>query len=110
MKNKRESFYKKIAKERIRILLNLAFEKVRENKLEIARKYIKLLRRIALKTNFRLKKIKRLFCRKCNIPLVIGVTARVRLNKKNKTINVSCLQCGFIKRYPYKPKLSRRPS
>ncbi|MEM0324831.1 MAG: ribonuclease P [Candidatus Aenigmatarchaeota archaeon] len=101
---KLRTLYKKIAKERIKILLKLAFEKVKEKDLELAKRYVELARKIALRTNFRLKKLKRLFCKKCNIPLVYGLTARVRLNKYHKTINVTCLNCNFTKRYPYKPK------
>ncbi|MEM5832110.1 MAG: hypothetical protein QXT38_02250 [Candidatus Aenigmatarchaeota archaeon] len=105
-----KTFYKKIAKERIEILLDLAFKKLEEGDEELAKKYMQLVRTIALKTNYRLKGLKKYFCKKCFIPLVIGKTARVRLNKNHKTINITCLKCGYVKRYPYKPKkLSWRP-
>jgi ribonuclease P protein subunit RPR2 len=97
---------KKIAKERIKILINLAFEYAKKD-LDLSRKYIELARRIGKKANVRLRKLKRLFCKYCNTPLIFGYTARVRLNKKTKTVNITCLVCNKIKRYPYKPfKLS----
>ncbi|MEM1634294.1 MAG: ribonuclease P protein component 4 [Candidatus Aenigmatarchaeota archaeon] len=110
MNAKQKMLIKQIAKERIKILLKLAQEKVREKDYQLARRYVELARKIALRANFRLKKLKRFFCKKCNIPLIFGLTARVRLNKHHKTINVTCLLCGNVKRYPYKPKLSRRPN
>ncbi len=94
---------RKIAKERIKILFRLAKEYLKKD-LKLSQRYIELARKIALRTNVRLKKLKRKFCRKCNTLLVPGYTARIRLNKKHKTINVTCLVCGNIKRYPYYPK------
>jgi len=97
---------KKIAKERIKILINLAFEYAKKD-LDLSRKYIELARRIGKRANVRLRKLKRLFCKYCNTPLIFGYTARVRLNKKTKTVNITCLVCNKVKRYPYKPfKLS----
>lgn len=92
---------KKIAKERINILLKYAFEYAKKD-LELSRKYVELARKIAKRANFRLKRLKRLFCKYCNTPLIFGYTARVRLNKHHKTINITCLICGKTKRYPYK--------
>ncbi|MFH7903690.1 MAG: ribonuclease P protein component 4 [Candidatus Aenigmatarchaeota archaeon] len=110
MNVKQKLLIKQIAKERILILLDLARKKVKEGEYDLARRYVELARKIALRANFRLKKLKRTFCKKCNIPLIFGLTARVRLNKYHKTINVTCLLCGNVKRYPYKPKKSpRRP-
>lgn len=102
----RKRFAKRIAEERIKILFNLAFKVLKENP-ERSRRYIELLRKIALKTNYRLKKLKRKFCKVCNTPLLPGLTARVRLSKKHKTINVTCLFCGKVYRYPYKPRLRK---
>ncbi len=79
---------KKIAKERIKILIKLAFEYAKKD-LELSRKYIELARKIGKRANVRLRKLKRLFCKNCNTPLIFGYTARVRLNKKNKTINIT---------------------
>lgn len=93
----------KIARERIRILLRLAFENIKTHP-ERSRRYIELLRKIGLRTNVRLKKLKRLFCKNCNTLLIPGFTARVRLSKNHKTVNVTCLYCGKTYRYPYKPK------
>lgn len=94
--------YKKIARERIKILLELARRNVKTDE-RLARRYVEIARKIAMRTNFRMKKLKRTFCKECNTPLVPGYTARIRLSKKHRTINVTCLNCGKIYRYPYKP-------
>jgi len=104
MDRKQQKIIKNIAKERIQILLDLAKKKVRESDYELARRYVELARKIGLRANFRLRKLKRTFCKKCNIPLIIGLTARVRLNKNHKTINITCLLCNTTRRIPYKPK------
>ncbi len=94
---------RKIAKERIKILFDLAKEIIKKD-LKLSQRYVEIARKIALRTNFRLKKLKRKFCKNCNTLLIPGFTARIRLNKKHKTINVTCLICGSLKRYPYYPK------
>ena len=92
---------KRIAEERIKILFKYAFEYAKKD-LELSRKYVELARKIAMRANIRLKNLKRKFCKYCNTPLIFGYTARVRLDKRHKTINVTCLVCNRTKRYPYK--------
>lgn len=43
------------------------------------------------------RKVKRRFCRRCHVPLITGVTMRIRI--KRKTLVVTCLTCGWIRRY-----------
>lgn len=95
--------YKKIARERIKILLNLARKTIKENP-NRSRRYVELARKIAMRTNYRMKKLKRNFCKNCNTLLIPGYTARVRLSKKHRAVIVTCLNCGRVYRYPYKPK------
>ncbi|EZQ02069.1 ribonuclease P [Candidatus Acidianus copahuensis] len=69
-----------------------------EGELELGRKYIKLARAYAAKGRFRLPlPYRRMFCRRCNTPLVPGKTERVRI--KSKILIRTCLICGWIRRY-----------
>lgn len=43
------------------------------------------------------RKVKKRFCRRCHVPLIPGVTMRIRI--KRKTLVVTCLTCGWIRRY-----------
>ena len=85
---------KKIALERIRILLNRAkIDKKRSTR------YVELARRIAEKCRVKIpKEFKIRICRKCNTFLIPGFNCRVRI-KKSRVI-ITCLNCGKIKRYP----------
>lgn len=96
---KKPRWQKRIAKERIEILFELA-RKSLEKYPERSKRYVELLRKIGLRYNIRLRKnIKRSICKNCNQLLIPGKTATVRLNKK--TIIVKCLECGKIYRYPF---------
>jgi ribonuclease P protein subunit RPR2 len=92
---------RRIAAERVEILFREAEKVFKEDK-ELARRYIELARRIAMKVNYRLpKKFKRRFCRKCSNFLIPGRNAVVRLNSREKYVSTLCLECGNIKRLPY---------
>jgi len=92
----------KIARERIRILFDLA-SKFFPDYPERARRYIKLARKIGLRYNIRLsRKQKRKFCKKCNSLLIPGISCTIRLDAKNKTLNIKCKNCNNIIRVPYK--------
>lgn len=91
-----------IARERIAILLKLASE-VLETDEGLARRYVDLAFRIAAKARLKLpRKVKRRYCRKCKTPLVPGRTARVRIKRGSggQRLVVTCLRCGYIRRYP----------
>lgn len=99
---------KRIARERIRILLDLADEVLRRDE-QLAKRYVQLAFRIAAKAHLKLsRKVKRRYCRKCKTPLIPGYTARVRVKKGcgGTKVVVTCLRCGYIRRYPLK---SRQP-
>ncbi|MEM5802199.1 MAG: hypothetical protein QXQ18_02325 [Candidatus Aenigmatarchaeota archaeon] len=93
----------KIARERIKILFDLAKKELKEHP-ERSRRYIELMRKIALRYNIRLKKLKRKFCKNCNTLLVPGYTSQVRLESKNKMIRVKCLNCQKIYRFGYRKR------
>jgi ribonuclease P protein subunit RPR2 len=91
----------KIAKERINILFDLAEKELRKN-LKRSRRYVELARKIGLRYNIRLGKLKRKFCKNCNTLLKPGLTSDVFLETKNKTVVVICKNCKKIYRYRYK--------
>lgn len=91
-----------IAKERIAILFDLA-EKEFKKYPERSNRYVQLARKIGLRYNIRLsKELKRKFCKSCNTLLIPGLTEKVRMDSKNKTVVRRCLKCGKVYRYPYK--------
>ena len=101
-KSQKPDWQTKIAKERIEILFSLA-EKEFKRYPERSKRYVELARKIGLRYNVRLSKDdKRKFCKICNTLLKPGVSSKVRLDKSTKTINVQCLNCEKIYRFPYK--------
>jgi ribonuclease P protein subunit RPR2 len=92
----------RIAKERIKILFDLALKEFKKHP-ERSRRYIQLLRKIGLRYNVRLpKELKRKFCKKCFNLFIPGYSCEIRLNDKTKTVNIKCLRCNKIYRYPYR--------
>lgn len=104
-KDKTQEFIKDIALQRIEKLFQYAFSLVKENP-ELSRKYILLARKIAMRARVHIPtRYKRIFCKKCNTPLIPGVNARVRLRQNRfSRITVTCLSCGNVVRYPLKLK------
>ncbi|RLF65467.1 MAG: ribonuclease P [Thermoplasmata archaeon] len=100
MPRRRFKWVYRIVRERIEILMNLAKEFTERNEIDLARDYIKLARRIAMKYNYKMPRIyKRFICKKCNAYLLPGKTARVRINRGK--VSITCTLCGSVKRYPY---------
>ena len=96
---KRKEKRRKIAMERIRILMVLAEEAVKAKKIERASRYMHLAKKIGSRYNVRLPKgHKLLSCQKCGIYRVPGTTSRTRITE-NRLI-VTCLKCGSIYRRP----------
>jgi len=90
----------RIAKERIDILLKLA-EKYVKSDLELSRRYVKLAKKIALRANFRLGKLKRKFCKNCYTYFIPGYNCIVRLNSRERCVRIICLNCKKIYRHGY---------
>ena len=94
----------RIAKERIKILFNLAEKEFKKHPGR-SKRYVELARRIGLRYNLRLpKQLKRKFCKNCNTLLVPGFTSKVRISSKQKAVIIKCLECDKIYRYPYGKK------
>ncbi len=68
--------------------------------------YLKLVRKISLKTRARLPSTLKLFyCKKCKSPLLPGVNAIYRLvSRPYKHIAIICLECGYKYRKGYETK------
>jgi len=99
--NQRKKYMQKIARERIKILYELALKEAREGDESLARRYIDHMVNLSTKYNVRIsREMKRNFCKKCHTVLIPGKTAQVRL-KKGKIV-IKCLKCGTYKRYIYK--------
>ncbi|QIW24924.1 ribonuclease P [Sulfolobus sp. S-194] len=99
----------KIYKKRSLQLIRLAIELAKNNNIELARMYIKLALLYSRKLRFKIPiEYKRLFCRKCFTPLIIGVTERRRI--KNKVLVRTCLYCGWTRRYKLQYKTTNKKS
>lgn len=98
---RRRSPVEEIARERSLILYSLAVQRAREGDYERARRYIARGRSILLRARARRPAhYRRWVCRRCLVPLIPGVTARVRVRGTRSYILVvkRCLLCGWIQR------------
>ncbi|MCF2142747.1 MAG: ribonuclease P [Candidatus Heimdallarchaeota archaeon] len=96
LKRRREqNKIKKIALERITILLTRA-DAIYKTDQELALRYGKLARKIAMKARVKIPSKWRLrFCRNCKNFLYPGITARVRLKKSTHShLLYTCLLCN----------------
>lgn len=94
---------RKIARERMEILFNLARREFHENP-KRARRYVELIRRISMKNKVRIPlEIRRFICRKCNSLLIPSSTLRVRV-KRRRYVVYECMNCGFKRRFQLNKK------
>jgi len=90
---------KRIARERISILLNQALKVYRDYPW-LADRYVDLARRLSMRYKVRIPKPWRLLiCRKCKRLMIPGFSARVRVRQRREPhIAFTCLRCGRVKR------------
>ncbi|MEM4943710.1 MAG: ribonuclease P [Saccharolobus sp.] len=70
----------------------------KDGNLELAREYVKLAVMYSRKGRVKIPlRYKRLFCRKCYTPLIIGLTERRRI--RSKILIRTCLICNWQRRY-----------
>lgn len=92
----------KIAKERIKILLDLAKNEFKKHP-ERSKKYVELARKIGKRYNVRFTKgQKRGFCKMCSQLLIHGKTSTVSMDSRKKLIIIKCKNCSYTYNYPYK--------
>jgi ribonuclease P protein subunit RPR2 len=88
-----------IAEERIDRLHALAREAAREREFDRSREYVRLARRLAERHRCGLpREFERFTCDRCDVYLVPGVNARVRLRPGRVVIRC---ECGEIARFPH---------
>ena len=98
MRKREKEKVRKIAEERIEILLKHANDRTRRGDFDLARRYVEIAGKIAMKCNVRFKKEQKIkICKKCNSYLLPSITSRVRVYKGR--VIITCLNCGSIKRY-----------
>ncbi|RLG48424.1 MAG: ribonuclease P [Thermoproteota archaeon] len=106
----RRSAQRVIARERVVRLLRLADE-IHLRDLELAEAYGELARRIAMRTRVRIPREWRWrYCRKCKRLLFPGITATVRVNSRNRCVEIRCGRCGHVNRRPYVREKNASPT
>ena len=91
----KQTSIKQIARQRIQILFEEA-KKTAKSDPQLAAKYVKSARRIAMAAKIRLPiEFKRQTCKNCNALFVHGSNCRVRIKQKREShVVVTCLNCG----------------
>lgn len=90
-------YVKKRAESWIRDLISLARKMEIEGEYELEKRYVSLALEISKHYKVKLDN-KRLICKNCKTILIPGKNASVRI-KKGK-VNIKCMRCGNVKRYP----------
>ena len=107
-RSSKPAWQREIADERMRILFGLAEEALGKNP-ERSRRYVSLARKIGMRYNVRMPKSLRAgFCKECNSLLKPGVNCVVRANSRNRAIEMHCLRCKAVRRYPYSISRGRK--
>jgi len=93
--------WRRIARERIRILFEEADKAFKEHP-ERSKRYVELAKKIGMRYNVRIpRELKRKFCKKCLSYLKPGVNCRIRTRRDKQAVIVTCLVCGHVSRHPY---------
>jgi ribonuclease P protein subunit RPR2 len=92
---------KQIALERVHRLFHLAKNIIHEDP-DLAQRYVRIARRVAMRTRLKLpKEYRRFICRKCKSFILPGVNCRVRIQQRREThMVITCLICGKPARFP----------
>ena len=94
---------KKIAIQRVHALFHLAKEVIHEDP-ELAQRYVKIARKIAMKTKLQLpKEYRTLICRHCKSFILPGVNCRIRIQQRREPhMVITCMNCNQHSRIPLK--------
>ena len=99
-RGKKRPIVREAAMDRIETLYRLAFNMARSGEVDLARRYLKLARKVGMRYTIRIPTdLSRMTCRKCTAPLLPGITSRSRIRSGRKI--VTCLECGHVSRYPH---------
>jgi ribonuclease P protein subunit RPR2 len=96
---------KQIALQRVHTLFHLAKDVIHEDP-ELAQRYVKIARRIAMKTKLRLpKEYRSLICRHCKSFIYPGVNCRIRIQQRREPhMVITCMNCGKHSRLPLRKR------
>ncbi|MCE4609215.1 MAG: ribonuclease P Rpr2/Rpp21/SNM1 subunit [Desulfurococcales archaeon] len=97
--------YRDLVRQRVHYLYKLAVEETEKGRLDYAASLGNYIKKLSKETGTRLPRdIKRSLCKNCGLPLIPGITSRVRLRTQGRFsyIVITCARCGWIHRYPYK--------
>lgn len=101
MAEKRGGSIREIVYERIDILLTLAAKALKSGDEKHAKRYVFLARKLSTRHNCRLQMVDKVrFCKSCNLPMVVGLNAKVRLRKRTRTAEYKC-GCGKSAHFKY---------
>ena len=93
---------RKIAEERIERLFESAYAVYKINP-SLSSRYIILARKIAMKYRVKIpNRYRQSYCRKCLSFFSPGNNTRTRIN--NGKVTLTCMNCGYIRRYPVKER------
>jgi len=100
---------RQIALQRIHTLFGLAKEKIRDEP-ELAQRYVRIARKIAMRTRLRLPtEYRRLVCRHCKSFIYPNVNCRVRVQQRREPhMVITCLICSKVTRIPLKGRSRKK--
>lgn len=100
-RSKRPPWQKDIAEERITILFGLSEDEFKEHP-ERSHRYVALARKIGMRYNVKIpKELKRRVCNYCYSYLYPAKNCIVRSNSTKQAMEIRCLECDKVNRYPY---------
>ncbi len=105
VRRKAQKIYRDLVLQRIRHVYSLALEEARKGNIDYSAELGQYIKKLSRESGIRLpREIKRGICKRCGVPLIPGITARVRLQTQGafSYIVITCVRCGWIHRYPYK--------
>ncbi len=109
MKHKNRREQREIASERITRLFEEADKAALAGELELSDEYVGNARKISIRNNLPIpSELKRKYCRHCYKYLLPGKTSQVRVNSREKKVDVSCLLCGKKSCHPYSREIKER--
>ncbi len=103
MRRKFRNAKRDLAYQRALILYGEAVKALKKGMTDLSRRYITLGLRLLSKADVRKPvKYRRWVCKNCLVPLVPGLSCRVRIRRNRKQIIVTktCLHCGYVVRTP----------
>ena len=93
-----KTFIKSVVKQSILKLLNEAKEIHKIDK-DLSKRYVKLAWKMVQRYKIKLEpELKMRFCRKCLTIFIQGKTYKVKLDKKNKVRELTCMNCGYTRK------------